>query len=171
MSEKKPKRTKRSLRNLIIEPFKQMSFGLYMLGISTAFMIISAWLFIRSFIKQYQHVMELFQVVEPEARWEFIINDVFYSNALLLGSLYLLFAFVLITTVFKLTHRYYGPLVSIREFLKQLELGNYSCRISIRKKDHLQKLVAQLNHLAASLEKKHPQPDSKENTDSVEDSK
>ena len=98
--------------------------------------------------------MEIFQVVDSKAKWDLILNDVFYKNLWRLGGLYAVFMLLLFLMVFILTHRYYGPLVSIDRFLRELKKGNYQARISLRKRDELQSLVRELNSLAESLEQK-----------------
>ena len=149
------KKHKRSFRNYVIEPFKQVKFGIYILVICTAFLLCSVGLIFYSFVKQYEHVMGMFNVVDPDLQWELIINDVFIQNGLYIISLYFIFIASLMSTVFILTHRIYGPLVNINRFIKEVENGNYSCRVSLRKKDELKELAFNLNKLAESLEKRH----------------
>ncbi|MBI2603507.1 MAG: hypothetical protein HYW48_10685 [Deltaproteobacteria bacterium] len=156
MAEQKNASVKRrTLTSLIIEPFKQIKFGLYMLGITIAFLVVSAILFVNSFLEQYRHVLSIFNVVDPNLRWDFITDEIFYTNLVRLLVCFVIFMFVLFFTIFRLTHRYYGPLVAIRRFLAELKNGNYSARVTVRKKDELQDLVETLNELAVELEKKH----------------
>ena len=53
-----------------------------------------------------------------------------------------------------LSHRVYGPMVPIMAHLRRLQAGEYSSRAKIRDGDEFQDLVAALNQLAESLEKK-----------------
>ena len=69
-------------------------------------------------------------------------------------KLALVYIVLLFFTVFRLTHRYYGPLVSIERFVGDIANGDYSRRVTIRKRDELQSLVKKLNHMADELEKK-----------------
>ena len=107
-----------------------------------------------SFINQYQQLMDLFHVVDQSSKWELVLNDVFINNLTWIGLLYCLFTLILFYTVFKVTHRYYGPLVAINRFIEHLKAGDYNQRIVIRKNDELQDLVKNLNLLAENLEKK-----------------
>ncbi len=84
-----------------------------------------------------------------------ITNEVFYQNAFWLAGVYILYAILLLVLVFKLTHRYYGPLVAVKRFLNILIEGEYSSRISLRKNDELKDIAAKLNELAQALEEKH----------------
>ncbi len=148
-------RPRRNLSSLIIEPFKQVKFGLYVIGISVAFVILCAAMFVAAFTDQYQHVMDIFNVVDPSLKWELVTNDIFYANAVRIGLMFLLYISVLFVVVFRLTHRYYGPLVSIERFLDQFAAGHYYLRAKIRDKDELHDLVAKLNHVAEELERRH----------------
>jgi hypothetical protein len=148
-------RPRRNLRSLVIEPFKQVKFGLYVIGISVAFVVITALMFVAAFADQYQHVMDIFNVVDPSLKWELVTNDIFYTNAMRIGLMFAGYIAVLFTVVFRLTHRYYGPLVSIERFLDQFAAGNYHLRAKIRDKDELHDLVAKLNHVAEEIERRH----------------
>ena len=153
-SRKLLKNQRRQIKNYLIEPFKQIRFGLYILALCMVFLCLSWWLFISSFIDQYEHVLEIFNVVDSKLRWEFISNDIFYTNMIRLFIFFTSFIAIFFATILKLTHRFYGLLVSIDRFLDQLISGNYSARVSIRKKDELQKLVKKLNQLAEAIEKR-----------------
>jgi HAMP domain-containing protein len=52
-----------------------------------------------------------------------------------------------------LSHRIFGPSVPIRRMIRELNEGNYSTRISLRKYDEFKELAADLNQLAETLEK------------------
>ena len=139
---------------IYIEPFKQFKLGVYIIVITSLFIIFSSFVIINFFISQYQHVMDIFNISKPGAQWDLIVNDIFYRNAFWLVGIYLLYIFVMLIFIFKVTHRYYGPLVGIKRFINNLIKGDYSCRVSIRKNDELQYLVQHLNQLAETLEKK-----------------
>jgi HAMP domain-containing protein len=149
------KRPGRNLKSLVIEPFKQIKFGLYVIGICVAFLGICGLMFVTAFTQQYQHVMSIFNVIDPKMKWELVTNDVFYTNAIRIGVLFASFIGVLFFVVFRMTHRYYGPLVSVQRFIESMEKGDYSKRCKIRTKDELHDLVDQLNSMADSLEKRH----------------
>ncbi len=154
-AKEKDNRPRRNLRSLVIEPFKQVKFGLYVIGISVAFVVVTAMMFVAAFTDQYQHVMDIFNVVDPSLKWELVTNDIFYTNAVRIGFIFGLYIVTLFTVVFRLTHRYYGPLVSIERFLDQFAEGHYHLRAKIRDKDELHDLVAKLNHVAEELERRH----------------
>lgn len=149
------KRPKRNLRSMLIEPFKQIKLGVYVIAITMVFVTVAIGLFVAAFTDQYRHVMSIFQVVDPNLRWELVTNDVFYTNAIRLGVLCLTFIAIMFAVVFRMTHRIYGPLVSVERFVHDMAQGNYKRRINIRSGDELQRLAAKLNAMAEALEKRH----------------
>lgn len=140
---------------IVIEPFKQIRLGLYVLALSITFLIAAAYLFYLAFHEQYKHVMEIFNVVDPTIQWELVNNDVFHHNAVRLGILFVSFVAILSFVVFRMTHRIFGPLVSIERFVDQIARGQYDRRVKIRKRDDLQRLAEKLNIMAEQLEKRH----------------
>lgn len=142
------------MQNLLLEPFKQVRFGLYILGITLFFLGISSLILVNSFLEQYRHVLAIFKVVDPHLRWEFIADDVFYSSIGQMGICFAVFILILFFVIFKLTHRYYGPIVAIKRFTHELKRGNYTARIQLRKNDELKDLALELNQLAQILESK-----------------
>lgn len=148
-------RAKRDYRSTLIEPFSQIKFGIYVIGASVAFVICVAAMFIYAFSKQYEHLMTLFNVTDFKDQMELVTNDIFYQNAIKIGLLLIGYIVGMFVLVFKLTHRYYGPLVSIERFVDDVAQGRYSQRVKIRQKDELQRLTDKLNDMAAALEKRH----------------
>ena len=98
--------------------------------------------------------MSLFNVVDPHLRWELVSDEVFYNSIFKMAVCFFIFLIVMFATILRLTHRIYGPLVSIKRFLNELKRGNFSARVNIRKDDDLQDLVKDLNELAESLDKR-----------------
>ena len=87
----KDSRPRRNLKSTVIEPFKQIKFGLYVIGISVAFVGICAFMFVNAFTEQYQHVMGIFNVVDPTKQWDLVTNDVFKTNAIKIAILFVVF--------------------------------------------------------------------------------
>jgi len=147
-------RAKRDVRSTLIEPFKQIKFGLYVIALSVIFVTITSGMFIYAFKDQYQHVMSIFNITDTASQMELVTNDIFYRNARMIGGFFIFFILFELWIVFRLTHRYYGPLVSIERFVEQITQGDYSKRVLIRKKDELHRLVDKLNLMADTLEKR-----------------
>lgn len=148
-------RKSRSLKTLIIDPFTQMKLGIYVIAFTSLFLVTAGVLYFNSFIEQYRHVMQIFEITDPDTQWEAITNDVFYSNLYKIGGLFSIYSFILLAIIFRVTHRYHGPLVSIERFAHAMASGQYYKRVQIRKKDELKSLVLSLNQMAEALEKKH----------------
>lgn len=152
----KPDRTRRGgLFSTAVEPFKQLKIGVYVIVISLVFVAIIATIFTLSFKEQYEQVLGLFNVVDNSAKWEFILNDVFKKNAIRIAVALVSYIVILIYIIFKMTHKIYGPLVSIERFVKKIEKGDYGSRLKIRDRDDLVRLVGKLNQMSEALEKRH----------------
>lgn len=146
---------KRSWRYFLIEPFKQLKLGLYVIVISMTFTTIAAALIYKALTEQYKQVMEIFAVVDPNKQWELITNDVFFSNALNISLLFVSYLVILLSVVILKTHKVYGPLVSIERFVKHVTNGNYHAKVRMRDGDDLVELANKLNAMADALLARH----------------
>jgi HAMP domain-containing protein len=145
-------RAKRTWATILIEPFKQIKMGLYVLAVCIGFVLLAGALFVAGFWEQYKHVMTIFNVVDPNLQWELVTNRVFYINTIRMAVLFASFIGLLMAVVFRMTHRIYGPLVSIERFVEQIADGQYDKRVKIRNKDELKRLVSKLNNMAERIE-------------------
>lgn len=127
-----------------------------MIGTSLAFIVASGFLFWNAFADQYSQLLTIFNVIDPNEAWDLQLNEVFIKNAIRIVIFFVVFLAVMFSIAFYLTHRYYGPLVSIERFIDDLKEGQYQSRVTIRSKDELQDLAHKLNDLAEVLEKRHP---------------
>lgn len=143
----------RTRSKVLLEPFKQVRFGIYILAISLSFLLLCGLILANALVEQYRHVLNIFNVVEPQLRWSFMADDIFYTNLIRLIICFVIFGIVIISTVTKLTHRFYGPIVAINRLINELKKGNYSARVTLRRKDELQSIAKHLNELAERLEK------------------
>lgn len=148
-------RAKRNLKSTLIEPFKQIKFGVYVIGLSILFVIFTAIMFLYAFYQQYQHLMGIFNITDMKTQMELVTNDIFYANVIRISLVFVFFIVVMFIYVFRMTHRYYGPLVSIERFVDEISAGQYAKRVKIRQGDELQRLCDKLNDMAASLERRH----------------
>lgn len=80
--------------------------------------------------------------------------DEFSIVAYLTFSAVFLSVFALVTG-FVLSHRMYGPLVSIKRHIAHLREGDYSARLSLRQTDDMSEMRDALNDLATALESRH----------------
>ena len=78
-------RAKREVKSTLIEPFRQIKFGAYVISASVAFVLVVAVMFVLAFYEQYQHVMSLFNITDVKDQMELVTNDIFYRNAIAIG--------------------------------------------------------------------------------------
>ncbi len=143
----------RSLKNFIIEPFAQIRLGAYVLFVSLLFILLITSVVSRAFLAQYEIVLQ----PERSVGWEQGLQDVFNRGSVELAVVLILYVLALFFVVIRMTHRIYGPLVSINRFVEQLTKGEYDKRCTIRKDDDLKQLAHKLNELAAVLQKNQSQ--------------
>lgn len=143
---------RRTLRAYLVEPFKQIRFGLHVVSVSLTFAGIFAYLFLDAYREQYQQVFEMFQVADQTALLQ---NDIFFKNRAKITLAILAFIAITLVVVIRRTHRMYGPMISMMRFVSELKRGNYAVRINIRERDDFQKFVFELNALAEELQRKH----------------
>ena len=155
MTDKSKSRQSRNMKTLLIEPFKQIKLGIYVLLVSLVFTAAFSALFLYASFQYYQHVMEIFEVVDPKFKWDVVNNSVFQSLIWKLGVLLVTFISTLFLIVFRSTHKFYGPLVGIERFVEGITKGEYRRRVVIRKGDELGRLAQVLNEMAQKLEERH----------------
>lgn len=142
---------RRTFRAYLVEPFKQIRFGLHVVAVCLVFVVLLGWLIYRAFSEQYLQVIELFSVADSAA---LVNNEVFTRNGIFIGAALLALTASTMFVVFRQTHRMYGPMVSIHRFVNELKKGHFAARIRTRNNDEFQNLVAALNGLAEELHKK-----------------
>lgn len=145
----------RGFGSYFIEPFQQIKIGAYFIFLSLIFMIVCFAIFFKVTYEQYASVMEIFKVVEASSKIDLIANKTVVHGLYQIGGLLILYVLITLFMSVRLSHRIYGPLVSIHAFLDQLIEGDFSNRVNLRKKDELKELVDKLNRLADTLEKKN----------------
>jgi hypothetical protein len=143
-----------SLHAQLVQPFKQIRFGLYVIGVCLGFLVILVGVLVWAFKQQYEQVMEWFNVASAEST-DLMMNDVSGKAGIFVGLVLVAFVVTMLMVVVRRTHRMYGPMISIARFLGELKRGNYSARLKIRKGDDFQDMVDSLNELATTLHQRH----------------
>jgi hypothetical protein len=143
-----------SLTAYLVEPFKQVRFGLYVIIVFLVYLAVLAGVLIWVFREQYLQVSEWFSVAASEMP-DLVLNDVSQKAAWIVGGVLFAFVATMLQVVIKRTHRMYGPMVSIHRFLEEIKRGNYSARVRTRAADDFQDLAAHLNEVAAMLHERH----------------
>jgi len=149
---------RRTFRAYLVEPFKQIRFGLHVVFVSLLFSALFAYFFLRAFLEQYQQVFEWFNVVDAESQTAMLDNEVFIRNGYILAATIVAFVLTTLYVVVRRTHRMYGPMISMMRYVAELKKGNYAVRIHIRERDDFHNFVAELNALAEELQARHGVP-------------
>lgn len=155
---------RRTFRAFLIEPFKQIKFGLYVAAVCLFYVVLIACVFVYAFYKQYEQLAEIFGVAE---RLEILNNKVFWINGAIMGVILLAFVATLLWVVVRRTHRMYGPMVNIIGFVEKLRAGDFSARVRLRKGDDFHDVAAKLNELAETLEKADKEDDDQSTDEAV----
>ena len=162
-------RSSRNWKTLLVDPFKQVKLGVYVVLWALCFVVITASVFVYAFWQQYQQIMEIFRITDQGLRTQLLTNDVFIDNVFLLSGILFFFLASLLILLFRVTHKYYGPLVAIERFVEGVTEGDYHRRVVVRRNDELQTLVRKLNAMAVVLEERHGLPKVSEHSKPSED--
>lgn len=132
----------------LIEPYRQLRFGLIFLGINLVFSLLMLGVFGYYMWDMYSAIRVYFELSEAQS----LMTLSKFAVPAGIGCL-IIVGFILTTLYFsvKLTHQIYGPLVSVNRFVEELVLGDRPAPVKIRKGDELQDLVARLNQLSGKL--------------------
>lgn len=145
---------KRRMRSYLLEPFKQVRIGLYFVGLTLGFTTLLIGLFLKVMYDQHERTMQLLHMSDGSTFWDLFGNPIVLSGLMQIGLALILFFVVTLATSIVLTHRIYGPLISIRRHIGNLKAGDFDSRVHIRRKDDLHALADQLNELAEALEQR-----------------
>lgn len=148
---------KRSVRSFLLEPFRQVKIGLYFIGLTFGFTALLVGLFLQVMYDQHARTMQLLQMSDGSTFWDLFANPIVLTGFLQIGIALILFFLITLATSIVLTHRIYGPLISIRRHIGRLKNGGFDSRVHIRDKDDLHALADDLNQLAEALQARQPQ--------------
>lgn len=139
----KVKATRRGV--ILIEPYKQLRFGLMFLVINLVFSTLVFGVFGYYLWDIYESISVYFQLDNSQS----VITLAKIGKPAIIGLV--LIVFFIATTLFmsaRYTHQIYGPMVSILRFLDDLLEGKVPTPIKLRSSDQLQELVSKLNLLS-----------------------
>ena len=132
---------------VLIEPYKQLRFGVLFLTINFIFSILCFSIFY-FFLSDVQQTLEIYFKLDAAQIGQ--IREKFLQPLMLAGGLFILFILVTLYISVSYTHKFYGPLVSIHRFLDELHEGKSPAPIRLRTQDQLQELADRLNRLLES---------------------
>lgn len=139
---------RRGLKSWFVEPYHQVRLGIWFLLINCIFGGLIFAVYSYYVIEVYQAVTMYFQISGTES------NEVFAKFRVPLAVGVALIATFILTTILvsvRMTHGFYGPLVSIHRFLDELLGGGSPSPIQLRDSDQLQDLATKLNRIPREM--------------------
>ena len=134
---------------ILIEPYKQLRFGITFILINFLYTALLASIFSFFIWDIYQAVVQYFSL-SPQDQW--VVAEKFSKPVIAVAIVVFLFIVTTLWVAARYTHQFYGPLVSIRRFLDNVIRGNEVHPISIRKNDQLQDVVERLNKMISKAD-------------------
>jgi len=139
---------RRGLKSWFVEPYQQVRLGIWFLLVNCVFGGLIFAVYSYYVIEVYQAVTMYFQISGNES------TEVFAKFRVPLAvGVGLVAAFILTTILVsvRMTHGFYGPLISIHRFLDELLGGKAPGPIQLRDSDQLQDLVVKLNRIPREM--------------------
>lgn len=129
---------------MLVEPYRQVKFGLMFIGLNILFGTIIFSVFGYYILDVYESVTTYFQLNGVESS---VTLQKFQKPIWVAGGVVIAFIVSTLYLAIKYTHGIYGPLVSIQRFLDEIVAGKQPSPISLRSSDQLQELSEKLNQL------------------------
>lgn len=140
----------RKWKNFLLQPSSQLRYGFstfIILILALGYIQIHLMKVIVDTITNYAIKMNFDNItmleVEKSLNWAWFLS---------IGSIMIVLLLSVGIGIF-ISHRFLGPAVRIKAMVKALNEGNYSAREQLRNQDEFQDIIAELNKLAAKLEK------------------
>jgi signal transduction histidine kinase len=133
---------------LLIEPYKQLRFGLTFIVVNFLFSTLMILVFGYYLWDVFGAISEYFKLDQQQ---EMVAASKFMLPVGIGLALFALFIFSTLYLSVHYTHQIYGPLVSIRRFVDEILAGKRPEPIKLRAKDQLHDLVDRLNLLSDSF--------------------
>jgi len=148
---------KRRLRNILIEPFKQIKIGINFIILNMLFGVISAGAFYYFIHDYYQVVFNMFKLIKLPPEMSMALakqaNNIQFSAIVILATVCLTFILITFLFVLRWTHRMYGPISSINKQLEKAIQDQDIAWIELRKNDEFQETARLVNLLLNQTEK------------------
>ncbi|MES2855648.1 MAG: hypothetical protein V4692_07285 [Bdellovibrionota bacterium] len=145
-------RDQRDINNIFVNPRQQLKYAFIFFGGAIGLMCLYIVFFLYYLNSTIGSLANTF-AISPEVA-ESLSRAIFTASISLLafsGTLTL----IMFAAGIALSHRLFGPMVSINRLIDQLVAGDYKARGSLRKKDEWHDVMDRLNTLAENLEAKH----------------
>lgn len=140
---------RRSLNHLLIKPHRQLKYSFFLFGVG---LILLATFMAIFMITLNQTISSLSSVYQFDPDVSQALRTSLVSAMIAVVSITAALAAISVGVGVVLSHRIFGPMVSIQRHVIEMNNGNYKSRVKLRKKDEFQDLANALNDLAARLE-------------------
>jgi len=151
MNEFKFGKSRRQLRNFLLQPITQIRLGLYAIVMSLVFSaVMGAITFthlsrfaevVTQLTDVEDEVAQLFKIAVADTKWWLVLTLVLYVLAMMVMSIIY-------------THRLVGPTIAFRRHINALMEGNFNVRTILRRYDAFHEVASDLNKLSEKLEEK-----------------
>ncbi|MFK7874014.1 MAG: hypothetical protein AB8C84_12750 [Oligoflexales bacterium] len=139
----------RKFRNFLMQPTIQMTMGIYLVLLSLFFAAGTSYVLYSSLKELVSTVLTLTDM-ESEVH-QFFLNGIRQTVIALIGLLLAYTSAAILLSIIY-THRMVGPTVAFCNQLQQMQIGNFSSRIQLRKGDAFGEVATEINQLAQVLE-------------------
>lgn len=153
------KKSRRSIKNLLLQPAVQLRFGIYATFLSVIFSIAVLTIL-------YINILGLSDIVATITGIDSEIRNLFHSY--IITSVWWIISFLILFVISSLifaiisTHRLVGPTVAFRNHIDKLCKGQFDQRVRIRKYDAFHEVADELNRLSAYLQENFSTKEEKE---------
>jgi hypothetical protein len=139
------------LRNLLVSPAEQLAFGFRILMAPLMVVLVMGLTFLQPVINQSKM---LAPHVSPEHRMDLQIAST--QQSMFLSGTYAIAALYLLAYVIVVSHRVFGPMISIRNYVKGLINGTPQGDLVLRTGDYFHDLAKLLTELNKKLGAEEP---------------
>ncbi len=153
MSEKNPTgRERRRIRNLVQDPRVQYRYVLYFFGFAVAAAVVNQMFMVRAFRSILIQTL-LGANIDPTTL-QAAVGVPLQSLALRMTLMYPILGMACAAFAIWVTHKFVGPQVALRRYIRRLQEGDYAAVCRLRTGDELGSVAEALNELARELERK-----------------
>ena len=142
---------RRKARNRLQKPRLQLAFAMYAILLTILFSVSIIATVYLAFGDLYHAILD---TSELRLYYKNEIRENFQASIGTLIPIVLTYVILIMVISVVFTERMVGPTIAFLRHINALKNGVYSARITLRKRDELQELAAELNELAEILERK-----------------
>ena len=134
----------RRIRGLLVKPHSQLRFAFMLFGAGLLFLVVLVAYLLLSFNSTIESLHAYYQI---DASVIDRLQTALFSTIVMTVIFGVVLAAITFSAGIALSHRIFGPVVPFQRHLNNLIEGNYSSRVSLRKRDEFQELMISMNQL------------------------